>query len=142
MTLQGNVNTEGFTQPKRKLMALYTTLPIYKDCYDFLLRIMQVISHYPKEYKFTLGERIQNAAIDMVISIYRANSTKYKSQHIRSMLNYIQHLYLFLRISHDMKIINTEKYSSIVLSIDNISRQAQGWLNANEKPPEPVQATV
>lgn len=123
-------------------MAQYSTLPIYKACYDFLLRIMQAVTHFPKDYKYSLGEKIQNSSIEMVICIYRANAAKYKAPHIKTMLNYIQMLYLFLRIAHDMKILPTEKYASIVQMIDGISRQAQGWLNATEKSREPVQAKV
>ena len=74
----------------------------------------------------------------MVISIYRANSVKYKTQPLKMMLNYVQMLYLFLRMSHDMKILPTERFSKIVVMVDDISRQAQGWLKANEKKPEPV----
>lgn len=121
-------------------MALYDTLPIYKSCYDFLLRIMQVVSTFPKEYKYTLGERIQDAAIEMVIHVYKANSSKYKSQPLKIMLNYIEMVYLFLRMAHDMKILSTERFAKIVTMVDDISRQAKGWLNASEKLREPAKS--
>ena len=121
-------------------MAQYDTLPIYKACYDFLLRMMHVITHFPREYKHTLGERIQNACIEMVISIYRANTVKYKSQHLKALMNQVQLLYLYLRISHDIKILPTEKYASIVETVDGIARQTQGWINSTEKLRESEQA--
>lgn len=123
-------------------MAQYNTLPIYQSCYDCILNIMQLISHFPKEYKYSLGERIQDSAMEMILCIYKANTVKYKSGHLKDLLNYIQMLYLFLRLSHDMKILSTENYSKTVEMVNNVSRQAQGWLNANEKPRELVHATV
>lgn len=123
-------------------MAQYETLPIYKACYDFLLRIMHVITHFPKEYKYTLGERIQNASLEMVISIYRANTVKYKSQHLKALMNQVQMIYILFRICHDIKILPTEKYASIIEMVDNIAKQAQGWINATEKSRESVQATA
>ena len=114
-------------------MAQYSTLPIYKACYDFLLRIMQLVTHFPKDYKYSLGEKIQQTSVEVVICIYRANTVKYKSQPIKAMLHHIQMLYLFLRICHDIKILPQEKYSSIIIMLDNISKQAQGWLRANTK---------
>ena len=123
-------------------MALYTVLPIYKSCYDFLIRVMHIVSHFPKEFKYSLGEKLQDAAIEMVVCIYKANSAKFKSQHIKAMLSNIQLIYLFIRIAHDMKLMPTEKYSAIILDVDNISKQAQGWLSANEKSREPDYATV
>ena len=103
---------------------------------------MHVISSFPKEYKYTLGERIQNASIEMIISIYRANTVRYKSQHLKALQNQVQILYLLLRICHDIKIIPTERYASIVLMVDDIARQTQGWLNATEKSRESVQVTA
>lgn len=122
-------------------MAQYDTLPIYKATYDFLLRIMHVINHFPREYKYTIGERIQDTAINMVVTIYRANKSKDKIPHLKELQEHIQMIYLFLRISHDIKILPTEKFASIVELIDGVSNQAQGWLKTNEKVREPVNST-
>lgn len=118
---------------EQESMAQYNTLPIYKSCYDFLLRMMHVVTNFPKDYKYSLGEKIQTTSLETVICIYRANILKYKSQHLKSMLYHIQMLYLYLRIAHDIKILPQERYASIILMHDDISRQAQGWLNASNK---------
>ncbi len=122
-------------------MARYDTLPIYKAVYDFLLRIMRVISHFPREYKYTLGERIQNTAISMIVAIYRANTSKDKVPYLKELNEHIQMMYLYLRISHDIKLLPTERFASIVEAIDDVSNQAQGWLKTNEKVREPAVST-
>lgn len=114
-------------------MAKYDTLPIYKATYDVLLRTMHAISHFPREYKYSLGEKIQNEMIELVISIYKANSNHNKREFLSRMQEQIQLIYLFLRISHDMKLMPTEKYAGIVEMIDEVASQAKGWLIANEK---------
>ena len=114
-------------------MAKYDTLPIYKATYDVLLRTMHAISHFPREYKYSLGEKIQNEMIELVISIYKANSNHNKREFLSSMQEQIQLIYLLLRISHDMKLMPTEKYAGIVEMIDEVASQAKGWLIANEK---------
>ena len=85
-------------------MANYDTLPIYKATYDFLLRVMHAVSHFPREYKFTLGEKIQNNAMDLIILIYKINSVKNRVALLYQMKEKIQFVYLLLRISHDMKL--------------------------------------
>ena len=122
-------------------MARYDTLPIYKAVYDFLLRIMRVISHFPREYKYTLGERIQNTAISMIVAIYRANTSKDKVPYLKELNEHIQMMYLYLRISLDIKLLPTERFASIVEAIDDVSNQAQGWLKTNEKVREPAVST-
>lgn len=114
-------------------MAKYDTLPIYKATYDVLLRTMHAISHFPREYKYSLGEKIQNEMIELVISIYKANSNHNKREFLSKMQEQIQLIYLLLRISHDMKLMPTEKYAGIVEMIDEVASQAKGWLIANEK---------
>ncbi len=121
-------------------MAQYDTLPIYKATYDFLLRVMHAISHFPREYKYSLGERIQNESIELVIMIYKVNVTKSKVEYLKKMEEQIQLIYLLLRISHDMKLMPTEKFAGIVEMVDGVATQAKGWLRANEKMREPVNA--
>ncbi|MBQ8459552.1 four helix bundle protein [bacterium] len=121
-------------------MAQYNTLPIYKATYDVLLRVMHAVSHFPREYKYSLGEKIQNEIIELVIYIYKANSTKNKVEFLTKMQEQIQLVYLLLRISHDMKLMPTQKYAGIVKMIDEVSCQAKGWLRVNEKLREPVDA--
>ena len=121
-------------------MAQYETLPIYKLTYDFLLRVMRAVTHYPREYKYTLGEKIQTEVINLIILIYKVNTTKNKVEFLLQMEEQIQLVYLLLRISHDMKLLPTEKYAGIVEMIDNISSQTKGWLRANEKMRESAEA--
>ena len=121
-------------------MAQYDTLPIYKSTYDFLLRVMHAVTHYPREYKYTLGEKLQNEVINLIILIYKVNTTKSKVEFLKQMEEQIQLVYLLLRISHDMKLMPTEKYAGIVEMADNIASQAKGWLRSNEKMRESADA--
>ncbi|MFA7658855.1 MAG: four helix bundle protein [Candidatus Gastranaerophilaceae bacterium] len=102
---------------------------------------MQLVKNFGREYKYTLGEKIENEAISLVICVYKANQKERRESAIQEMLEHIQLLELFLRIAHDLKIISMEHYVQVVEMIDNISRQSQGWLNSiNGKTPELVQA--
>ena len=112
--------------------------------------MMIAIRRFHRDYRYSLGEKIQNAAIEIILDIYRANSTRDKIPHIKDLLEKIQILYLLLRVSCDMKIISTEYYAKITLMLGDISKQAQGWLKnsesvnkkTSEKVPEPDYATV
>ena len=37
-------------------MALYDTLPVYKDVYALILLIYEVTKEFPREYKYTLEQ--------------------------------------------------------------------------------------
>src|ERR1039458_8335855 len=61
-------------------MAQYQHLPIYKQTYDILLRTMVATKELPREYKYTLGQNIEDELIELVVMIYRANSAADKAQ--------------------------------------------------------------
>ena len=44
-------------------MALYTTLPVYHDCYNLTLMLFRYTKEFPREYKYTLGQDIKHDSI-------------------------------------------------------------------------------
>ena len=113
-------------------MAQYQHLPIYKQTYDILIRAMTATKEFPREYKHTLGQKIKDELMDLVIHIYRANSAVNKTQHIESILERIQSICLLLRLSHDMKILSRRNYAALAQMTDALGKQAQGWLKSSE----------
>ena len=68
-------------------MALYYDLPVFKDVYQMTLRIFQVTTNFPREYKFTLGQDLKRDCILLVRYIYRANKTKDKTVYLEQFLD-------------------------------------------------------
>ena len=40
-------------------MALYYDLPVFKDVYQLILKMFDYTNHFPREYKFTLGQDLK-----------------------------------------------------------------------------------
>ena len=114
-------------------MAQYEHLPIYKQTYDILLRTMTATKGFPREYKYTLGQKIKDELVELVILIYRANSAKNKVQHIEEILERVQAVQLLMRLSHDMKILPRRHYAALSQMTENLAKQAQGWLTSSGK---------
>lgn len=114
-------------------MAQYQHLPIYKKTYDVLLRTMTATKSFPREYKYTLGQKIKDELIELVVLIYRANSAKDKPYHIQMILERVQAIQLMIRLSHDMKIMSRGNYAALAEMTDGLAKQAQGWLTSSGK---------
>jgi hypothetical protein len=114
-------------------MAQYQHLPIYKQTYDLLLRTMTATKDFPREYKYTLGQKIKEELIELVVMIYRANSAQDKARHIESILERVQAIQLMMRLSHDMRILSRRHYAALSEMTDSLARQAQGWLKGTTK---------
>src|SRR5438105_8349782 len=112
-------------------MAQYQHLPIYKQTYDTLLLTMTATKDFPREYKYTLGQKIKDELIELVVMIYRANSAADKRRHIESIVERIQAIQLMLRLSHDMKILSRRHYAALSEMTDSLAKQAGGWLQSS-----------
>ena len=84
-------------------MANYDNLPIFKACYDLLLRIFQLGQHWRRDIRHTLGEEIKKEIIGIEQFIYLANASHQKIGYIRSARVSMVKVKLQLRIAHDLK---------------------------------------
>lgn len=57
-------------------MALFYELPVYKLGYDLLIAIYERTKLFTREYKYTLGEKLKNETLELLINIYKANKSK------------------------------------------------------------------
>src|SRR5580693_7214406 len=118
-------------------MAQYQHLPIYKQTYDVLLRTMTATKEFPREYKYTLGQKIKDELIELVVMIYRAISAADKAQHIESIVERVQAMQLMMRLAHDMKILPRRPTRDGTL-FKEFSRGA-GWAALSEMTDSPCE---
>ena len=111
-------------------MAQYRHLPIYRLTYELLQRVVDVTKEFPREYKFTLGQKLKDEVIEMVVLIYRANSTEDKVPVIETFLERLQVVELLVRLCRDMRIMSTKLYASVIEKTESLGKQAQGWKKA------------
>lgn len=111
-------------------MAQYKHLPIYKTTYDLLEKVTKKTKNFPREYKYTLGDKIRNECIELVVFIYKANSFRDTRQdYLHKILERVQVIELMLRLSKDLRLFSVDHFSEIVQVTDSLARQAQGWVN-------------
>jgi len=108
-------------------MATYDHLPVYKVSYDLLVELFRFTKDFNREYKYTLGESIKKELVEMIINIYRANSSYSKSEIIRSARENVEVIRLFLRLLKDLKQINLKKFVFLNEKIESVSKQLSFW---------------
>lgn len=80
-------------------MALHTNLPIYKVAYDLLSVATDVVRNMPRDYKASIGARIREECVDLVVLIFRANVARDKVPHLDLLLERLQVAELLFRLS-------------------------------------------
>lgn len=114
-------------------MSRYQHLPIYKLSYELLNRIIFVTKEFPREFKFTVGQRIRDEILEVLVLIYRANSSVKKTEIISEMLEKILVIELLIRSCKDLKILALKHYAGLVEMIESLAKQAEGWKKSSNK---------
>ena len=104
-------------------MALYYDLPVYRDTYKLILKIFEYSKDFPKDYKYTLGQDMKRDALQLVRSIYRANKSEQKKEH----LDDFELIKLEIRLCTDMKVLPIKKQAELSLLMNSIGKQITGW---------------
>ena len=94
---------------------------------------MRKTKDFPRSFKYSLGDKIRNECIELVVIIYKANSLREcREEHLNQILERVQVIELMLRLAKDLRLFSVDSFSEIVMLTDSIARQAQGWLRHTE----------
>jgi len=115
-------------------MALASTLPIYRVTYDLLQVATRITKDMPRDYKQSLGNKIREESVQLVLLIYRANCSRDKRPHLEDLQESLQVVTLLLRLAKDMKLVSTGQFAQTVELTDQIGRQSSGWLKSASSP--------
>jgi hypothetical protein len=107
-------------------------LKIYRDASELVKRVFIIVKNFPRDYKFTLGTRIQNTVLDCVDLIYKAASHKEKAKYLDELVSKLDFLSFLVRTAKDMNIVTEKQYSLYIeLSVPCV-KQASGWFKASK----------
>jgi len=108
-------------------MALYNFLPVYKTSYDLLIEIFSLVKNFSRDYRYTIGERLKNEIIKLVINIFRANSRYDKLEILQQARENIETARLLMRLLKDLKQVGLERFLSLNEKVESISKQLAAW---------------
>jgi len=115
-------------------MALHTALPIYKVAYDLLDTITDLAKNMPRDFKASIGSKLRDECVEIVVAIFRANCANDKAPHLETLIERLQVAELLLRLSRDKRLISTGQYAKAIALTDSAGKQAGGWRRAANRP--------
>lgn len=110
-------------------MAIFSNLPVYKAAYNLHLEIYHQTHFFSREYKFTLGEKLKNEVLDLMVQVYKANKSRQETRlgYIETARQNIEVIRLLVRVAKDLNVIKNKEYISINENVENISVQLTNW---------------
>ncbi len=109
-------------------MAISSSLKVYKDSYDLLLYLYQISVSFNKDFKYSLGEKIKDETLELIINIYQANSDFLeRKNNLKLSQDRLEKIIIYIRILKDLKQINLKKFVWLNEKIEIINRQLISW---------------
>lgn len=112
-------------------------LPIYKTSYELMKLVVESVRHFPRDFRPTLGARLNDESVKLVVAIYKANAAIDKRACIAELLESLQVVELLLKLSFDLRLIATKQYSKSVEITGEVGKQAGGWKKFAERTKSP-----
>ena len=99
--------------------------------YRFLVWLVPTIEKFPKSHKFTVGDRIQTVALDVLETLIEATYTKERTQHLRRANLGIEKLRFLLRLAADLTLLDRRRYEHAARTLDETGQLIGGWIKAH-----------
>lgn len=105
-----------------------TELPIIQKTYDLILWYVPVINRLPRDFKFTLGERIATALYDLLDNLIEARYMTKKLARLEAINTSLDRLRFQTRLLRDFKLIDAQRYERASKLINAVGTDLGSWI--------------
>jgi hypothetical protein len=107
------------------------TGPALEAHQQFILWLVPTVEKFPRSQKFTLGDRIQSTALDVLEALIEATYTRDRRGHLARANLGLEKLRVLLRLAAELRHLHPRRYEHAARSVDAIGRLVGGWQKAH-----------
>lgn len=101
--------------------------PLFTKTYDLMKWIIPASLKLPRDQRFVLARRMQDAIFDFYESINAAALSRKPLVHLIKADVHLQHLRVYVRLSHDLKFFSFGQYEHAARMIVECGKLLGGW---------------
>ena len=101
--------------------------PIIVKSYNLTLWYLKTIEKFPKNYRYSIGEKIQNSLLELVLTLNDTIYSKNKRELLGEANREIERLRLLTKLLKDLSIISSDKSRFVNSSLSEIGQMIGGW---------------
>jgi hypothetical protein len=103
--------------------------------YDLVLWIVQKVEKFPKSYRFSVGQRLIDTGLDLLLLLVEAAYRRDKREALRTAGIRTNALRYLLRLAHDLKLLSGSAYAFAAEHLDEVGRMVGGWERSTARNP-------
>jgi hypothetical protein len=125
------VEVSGYRTAKRVHMATYEHLPIFKRLMDLSVFLEQVVAHFFRYHKYTLGSELRTMCHEALALIVEANSSRERQPVLFKLRVLLERIKIHLIIAREVKAFNNRSsFGQAAEMIVDLCRQNEGWIKS------------
>lgn len=101
-----------------------------QKAYDLVLWLMQRIERFPRGYRFTVGDRLATAALELLENLVAAAYTRDKRALLEAANLRLHRVRILVRLGKDLKLLSLGSYEYAAEQADEVGRLLGGWLRS------------
>ena len=103
-------------------------IPAVTKLYDIILWLLPQVEKFPRDCKFTIGDRIVNNLLDSLETLIEAVYTKERQHLLRKLNLHLEKLRYLVRVSKDVRALSLKKYEYVFGEINELGKMIGGWM--------------
>ena len=105
--------------------------PALEAAYQWLLWLTPAVEKFPRNFKFTLGDRTMATAIEVLDHLISATYSRDRLARLSAANLALERLRFFMRLASDLRIIDLRRYEHSARLTDEVGRLIGGWIKAD-----------
>ena len=106
---------------------------ILVKAYDHVLWSVQKAEKFPRSFRFSVGERIVQASIDLLLTLVDAAYSRDRAALLAQANRQVNALRYLFRLARDLHLVSKDAWEFSAEKIDEIGRMTGGWRKAGRK---------
>jgi hypothetical protein len=102
-------------------------LPAVQKAYDLCKEIIPRVSRFPRDYKFTIGDRIIGNCLAVLELLIQASYRRDKIALLDEANLRLERLRFLLRLCRDLGALSNKGYEHVMKMITELGSQVGGW---------------
>ena len=102
-------------------------LPAVQKAYDLAKEILPRVARYPRDYKFSLGDRLTGYSLDVLELAIQASYSRSKTRLLDEANLSLERMRFLLRLSNELGALSHKGYGYVTGIVDDLGRQLGGW---------------
>jgi hypothetical protein len=105
-------------------------LPIIRDFYEFVVWFVPKIGKFPRDQRFTLGERMEVALLEVLEQLLKAKYAREKRDLLEQVNLQLEIVRFQLRLAKDLGCLPLKSYGQSAERLMAVGKQVGGWLKS------------